>query len=235
MSNESYHMEFFCDINLVIIKDNKSKQKDISIRMVGLDSTKYKGEQYITQLYNQLLSHNIFQESESLLLNIIKKTTPTEQSVDKMQKMDSIITIAMLKAEQDSCKKKDAVLWSPKIIQSHVQLCYWNLCIKSLQQNCDADTRLKSILKIMTKESIEQIRIYRKTVAAAYVNALKEHKKIMQNKSGKQRKYLESCLEDLRGRKNEEKTTLTQIMRQEETRQDFQIHQSKANKRNHVS
>jgi hypothetical protein len=41
--------------------------------------------------------------------------------------MDELITKAMIRSEKETCKKKDAVLWTPDIQQSNLIVQYWNI------------------------------------------------------------------------------------------------------------
>jgi hypothetical protein len=104
---DSGHRGIFCDLSKDIINNIQVTKK---IRLIGTNSTNEEGKRYIKHLYQHLLNNNLFNKSEELLKRAKDGVHNRTQEIPILEKMDDLITKAMLKAEHDTCKKKDLVL-----------------------------------------------------------------------------------------------------------------------------
>jgi hypothetical protein len=75
----------------------------------------------------------------------------------ELNNLDDLITVAMLSAEKRTCAKKDVALWLPTLEQSNLAIQYWNIVLKSTQQQVDASTHLQKFKDKMTKETLDMI------------------------------------------------------------------------------
>jgi hypothetical protein len=115
--------------------------------MVGLNSTNTEGENYVKKLYAHLQSNNVISKTSVLLESINKNTHNHEAAIKQLDGIDESVTNAMIKIERKSCKKKEPVLWTPKVRQLNLRLQYWSMRVKSSKQRIDADQRLRNLLE----------------------------------------------------------------------------------------
>jgi hypothetical protein len=71
--------------------------------------------------------------------------------------MDSLINNSNAKIRSRELYKKDGTLWTPEIQQSNLQIQYYNVKIKFIQQQIDSTARIDDITSRMTKEIKQSI------------------------------------------------------------------------------
>ncbi len=135
---------------------------------------------YIKDLTKQLDYHKITDKAQNLLNRAIDNNW-TESLTDEYEKLDTLITEAMLRAEKNVSKKVSKTYqWSPSLQASISALSYWKLRLSQLHGKAISTHTLNKLYKKTTsnpvlqrqlpiEEVIKQVRQARAT--------LKEHQK----------------------------------------------------------
>jgi hypothetical protein len=127
----------------------------------------------------------------------------------------------MLKAEKDTCKKKDLVLWTPCIQQSKLRVQYWNIRYRSIKQQINSDTRIRQIIAKMNTESLKRIRDNTLSISRALAKALEEHRKLCKENNNNRKEYLKKVMDDLKERNNTGHISVKQLIQREDSRNNF--------------
>jgi hypothetical protein len=127
----------------------------------------------------------------------------------------------MLKAEKDTCKKKDLVLWTPCIQQSKLRVQYWNIRYGSIKQQINSDTRIRQIIAKMNTESLKRIRDNTLSISRALAKALEEHRKLCKENNNNRKEYLKKVMDDLKERNNTGHISVKQLIQREDSRNNF--------------
>jgi hypothetical protein len=127
---DSNHRGIFCDLSEKLF-NNKTINTFNKVRMVGSNSTNYEGKQYVTKLYQHLKNNNAFNKAKYLLDMAKRGVLDLNEAIKDVNKLDELLTLAMVRIERQTCKKKDPVLWTPAIKQTNLIIQYWNIKLKS--------------------------------------------------------------------------------------------------------
>jgi hypothetical protein len=95
--------------------------------LVGTNSTNREGAKYITELYKHLLSNDVFQKPDHLQNQVIEDEMELGEAIQQLNKMDAMLTSALIQIAKQTCQKKDAVLWTPEIRQTNLRVQYLNI------------------------------------------------------------------------------------------------------------
>jgi hypothetical protein len=196
---DSDHRAIYCDLSNKIFEDHDSCKTIKRKRIVGSNSTNIEGQNYIEYIYiYQHMQHqNIFQRLEELLHKTRSRLPQNKSAIDKLNEIDKFITITMLKVEMQQCKKKDQVLWTPKVYQLNLQI--------------PAEKRSNEIKRKMDDTNIAFIESNSSGLNASLQYAIKEHNIICKNSIQNKNEYLENLVKDLQERTNSEHVTIKQI------------------------
>jgi hypothetical protein len=134
-------------------------------------------------------------------------------AINLLEKMDTMITNIVIKAENDKCAKKEQALWTPDLKQSNLQI-HYRLSVKNW---------IKEIKRRMSTESSRLIDHNKKSLTAAKAHEIKKHKLLCKDNVRNRREYLQKTMEDMNNRDNKSETTIKQLMSREQNRSDFKI------------
>jgi hypothetical protein len=181
--------------NTIFMSDHRPCYLDIDSALAFSESTpqmappQYRGLQlqdprpvaaYIKDLTKQLDYHKITDKAQNLLNRAIDNNW-TESLTDEYEKLDTLITEAMLRAEKNVSKKVSKTYqWSPSLQASISALSYWKLRLSQLHGKAISTHTLNKLYKktiinpvlqrqLPLEEVIKQVRQARAT--------LKEHQK----------------------------------------------------------
>jgi hypothetical protein len=155
----------------------------------------------------------------------LKGTIDLQTAFTKVDKIDKQITETMLRAEKEKCSKKDQALWTPSIQQSNYRIQYWNIKLKATRQHICCTKRLNYIKGKFNYESytiIEKIEKSNASLSTALRKEIKEHNKLCMENVEDRRAYLQQKMDDL-NKQDQYKTTIKELMRREQSRNDFAI------------
>jgi hypothetical protein len=221
---DSDHRAVFCDLNGAIF-EAEIEEIPKRVRLVGTNSTNKEGTKYVRCLYNRLQEHKIFDQIEELLAKVSTTTTDSDKVsiVRQLNQIDDEITRLMLLAEEKTCKKKYAALWTPTLEQSHLVIQYWCVKIKSQKQQTDSSKRLNSIIQRMTSATKSLIHNTNTSMTIALKDAITNHKEILANSYELRLEYLQGLVKDMNERgTSAQVATVKGIIHREQTRHDFQ-------------
>jgi Reverse transcriptase (RNA-dependent DNA polymerase) len=194
-------------------------------RMIGGNSTNLEGEKYIKWLDNHFKYHRIYEKVENVFNSAMTKSYDEKEHVmEEINKIDKIITEAMLCAEKRNCKKKLHALWSPKLYQSQLLVQFWNIKKKSSRQQIDSTTRLEQIQRNMKEETIISIKENTKSISKAFDAALKHHIELLRDHYNIRQEHLEDMVEDYNSRGDpSQATTIKELKHRERNRNDHKV------------
>jgi hypothetical protein len=142
----------------------------------------------------------------------------------EINKLDDIITSALLQMEKLHCARKAAALWTPILRQSSLSIQYWNVAAKMKRQRIPNSYRLDLIRAQMDDESIQLIEDNLKSPRAAFRHAVKEDKQLKKEHRKLRAEYLENKLEELNMNKKatgKQLTSMKSLVARERTRYGF--------------
>jgi hypothetical protein len=209
---DSDHRAIFCDIDDSIL-DNKVEINLQRTRLIGTNSTNEEGERYIRYLYKLLNNHNVFKRAQQILEQSITCTSENEitEIKNKLNNIDKIITESMLLAEKKKCSKKYNAPYSPELHQTHLEVSYWNVRIKSTRQHIDSSAMLNEILEEMTSETKGKITSNIESLSKAFDKALEDHKTLLAKAPELRNKYLDQLIADASEREGGPPATLKSL------------------------
>jgi hypothetical protein len=148
----------YCDFSPHLFNKSKSEETNTRKRLVESNSTNQEGINYAHDINKQLLHHNIYEQSDTMLQQAKSGCLDKNQLLYQLSEMDLFVTATMLNAEKKHCKKKDPVLWTPDIYQSNLRVQYYNIRLKSECHRIYARKRLKQIVSNMDDNSKKILR-----------------------------------------------------------------------------
>jgi hypothetical protein len=80
-----------------------------------------------------------------------------EATVAELNKLDTMVTNAMLSSEKKNCKKKQKTMWSPPLAESHLCVEFWNIVNKSYNQQIDSSEQIQHLLSQLPQETIRYV------------------------------------------------------------------------------
>jgi hypothetical protein len=200
---DSDHRAAFCDLNNTILDDDfdKNSQLEKYERLIGTNSTNNEGEKYIRYLNEYCEYHNIYSKIQSLY-DLAHNTTTydKENTLTLLNKIDTMITTAMLTSERKNCKKKQRTMWSPPLSESHLCVEFWNIVNKSYNQQIDSTERLQHILSRLPQETIDSFRSNELNYDEATTHAINKHKQNVKNHFELRKQHLQTIIDDLNDR-----------------------------------
>jgi hypothetical protein len=113
-------------------------------RQIGTNSTNKEGDRYIWLLDFQFVQHRVYDKILKLCEDINNEDENKKlDMVEKIIKLDKIITDLMLMTDRRCCKPKEISLWTPELYQSNLLIQYFNISSKSEKQQINLKHRLE--------------------------------------------------------------------------------------------
>jgi hypothetical protein len=139
----------------------------------------------------------------------------------ELNKLDKIITDAMLRSEVKNCSKKDPTMYSPVLKQSNLEIQYWNVLQKSIRQLIFPIVRFVDIADQMEESTINNLINNNMSATGALENSLKNHNKLVKNGLQHRKEYMDNKLEDEQCKNGKSGLKLKSLIHREESRKNF--------------